>query len=106
LEPWVLHEGKGGSRIVVAVPARNAETPLALHGALRRSSLAALLASDGLGATGRIALLGPDARALLSSSAAAAAGGGELSPRSIEGLRGGTVVEYAGSGGRHMIGTL
>ncbi len=106
LEPWVLREGKGGSRIVVATAGGRGEIPLTLHGALRRSTLAALLASDGLGASGRIALLGPDDRVLLSSSAATDAGGGELSPRSLEGLRGGSVVEYAGPGGRHMIGTL
>jgi diguanylate cyclase (GGDEF)-like protein len=103
LERWVLHQGKGGSRIVLAAAAGGADTPLFLHGALRRGTLAALLASDGLGASGRIALVGPDDRVLLASSRAA---GGELTARSLEGLRGGGVVEYAGPGGRHMIGTL
>ena len=103
---WLLHAGEGPERLVLREPLRGTGAEgLFVHGALRREALATLLASDGLGASGHIALVGPGDRVLLSSSAAAA-GGGEVPGRSLEALRSGGVVEYAGRGGRHMIGAL
>jgi diguanylate cyclase (GGDEF)-like protein len=103
--PWVLHGGEDGPRIVVAVAVGGTGEALLLHGALRRNALGALLASDGLGAAGRIALVGPDDHVLLASPAVPVAGA-DPSARALEGLAAGGVVEYAGPGGRHMIGTL
>jgi diguanylate cyclase (GGDEF)-like protein len=102
-ELWLLPGPDGPARLVLSEPLRGAGEGLLLHGALRREALATLLASDGLGASGHIALVGPGERVLLSSSGG---GGGEVPARSLEALRGGGVVEYAGRGGRHMIGAL
>jgi diguanylate cyclase (GGDEF)-like protein len=88
---------------VLSEPLRGRGEGLYLHGALRSEALATLLASDGLGASGHIALVGPGERVLLSSGGGAA---GEVPARSLDALRGGGVVEYAGRGGRHMIGAL
>ena len=104
-ELWLLHGGEGPARLVLSQPVRGAGegAGLLVHGALRREALATLLASDGLGSSGHIALVGPGDRVLLSSSPAAA---GEVPARSLDALRAGGVVEYAGRGGRHMIGAL
>jgi diguanylate cyclase (GGDEF)-like protein len=102
-ELWLLPAADGPARLVLSEPLRGGGEGLYLHGALRSEALAALLASDGLGASGHIALVGPGERVLLSSGGGAA---GEVPARSLDALRAGGVVEYAGRGGRHMIGAL
>jgi len=103
--PWLLDAGEP-TQIVLAQPVRGegASAGLWLHGSLRRDALTPLLASDGLGASGRIALLGSTDRVLLGAGADDASG--EPAAPSLDALRGRGVVEFAGRGGRHMIGTL
>jgi len=106
-EIWLVQAGEGPVRLVLSEPLRgDAGAGLFVHGALRRDALATLLTSDGLGASGHIALVGPGDRLLLSSSGAVGGAAGGVPARSLEALRGGGVVEYAGRGGRHMIGAL
>jgi diguanylate cyclase (GGDEF)-like protein len=101
---WVVGEA-GSERLVIPQPLRgegDAEG-LWLHGMLRWDALAPLLASDGVGAGGHIALLGPGDRLLLGGAREEA---DRPASRSLDALRGRGVVEFAGPGGRHMIGTL
>jgi diguanylate cyclase (GGDEF)-like protein len=101
---WLLEQPGERTRLVIPQPVRGEGEAegLWLHGLLRWDALAPLLASDGLGASGRIALLGPGGRLLLGGSPGASSD----PPPSLDALRGQGVVEFAGPGGRHMIGTL
>jgi diguanylate cyclase (GGDEF)-like protein len=80
-------------------------TSVVLHGVLRRDAIAALLTSDGLGASGRIALVGPGDRVVVTSGGDRD-GKAAMAAPSLRPLRGNGVVEFAGADGRHMIGTL
>lgn len=103
---WLLH-GSERPRLVMraAVRREDGAQGLVLHAALRRDALVALLASDGCGASGRVALIGPGDRVLATSAGATEPGDG-VSPRSLEALRGKGVIEFAGDAGHHMVGML
>ena len=102
--PWAVHTDPPRLVLRIAFGGGPDGGALVLHGALRRETLTALLASDGLGASGRIALIGPDDRVVVSSNDRRAEAAAR--PRALEALRGHGVVEFAGGDGRHMIGTL
>jgi diguanylate cyclase (GGDEF)-like protein len=102
---WVGHGDP--SRLVLRIAAGGGPDgeSVILHGAIRRETLKALLASDGLGANGQIALVAPGDRVIV-TSAKVRDGRNAMAARSLEPLRGHGVVEFAGGNGRHMIGTI